>query len=87
MMRILRYIGGLIALLMIGLVGYGARGYWDARSGAGGLRARADALIAQGRGGNALGTTHLAIPLAVEDPNFRTHSGVDFSTPGAGGRG
>ncbi|WP_372088663.1 transglycosylase domain-containing protein (plasmid) [Tistrella mobilis] len=84
MMRIVRYIGISMALLLIGLVGYGARGYWDARSDAGDLRARADALIAQGRGGNALGTAHLAILLAVEDPNFLAHSGVDFSTPGAG---
>jgi hypothetical protein len=84
MMRILRYIGISMALLLIGLMGYGARGYWDAQSDAEGLRARADALIAQGRGGNALGTAHLAILLAVEDPNFWAHSGVDFSTPGAG---
>ncbi|MCD0415956.1 transglycosylase domain-containing protein [Rubrivivax sp. JA1024] len=70
--------------MLIGLVGYGAKGYWDALSDAEGLRARAEAVIAQGRGGESLGTAHRAILLAVEDPNFSTHSGVDFSTPGAG---
>ncbi|SBV93304.1 Glycosyl transferase family protein (fragment) [uncultured delta proteobacterium] len=36
------------------------------------------------RGGSSLGAEHLAILLAVEDPNFAEHSGVDFSTMGAG---
>ncbi|WP_234902631.1 transglycosylase domain-containing protein [Agrobacterium larrymoorei] len=84
MMRILKYAGVAFALLLVGLFGYGAKGYWDALSDAEGLRARADAVIAQGRGGDSLGAAHRAILLAVEDPNFSTHSGVDFSTPGAG---
>lgn len=84
MMRILKYAGIVVALLLVGLVGYGAKGYWDALSDAEGLRARADAVIAQGRGGDSLGAAHRAILLAVEDPNFSTHPGVDFSTPGAG---
>lgn len=84
MMRVLKYAGILVALLLFGLGGYGAKGYWDALSDAEGLRARADAVIAQGRGGDSLGAAHRVILLAVEDPNFSTHPGVDFSTPGAG---
>ncbi|OCW57436.1 transglycosylase domain-containing protein [Hoeflea olei] len=84
MMRMLKYMGIAFALLLIGLVGYGAKGYFDALSDAEGLRVRADAAIAEGRGGDSLGATHMAILLAVQDPNFPTHSGVDFSTPGAG---
>lgn len=56
----------------------------DALSDADELRARANELITQGRGGGSLGANHLTILLAVEDPNFFEHSGVDFSTPGAG---
>lgn len=63
---------------------YGGSGYWDALSDAPQLARRADELIAQGRDGASLGEEHLAILLAVEDPNFNEHSGVDFSTPGAG---
>lgn len=84
MMRILKYAGIVVALLFVDLVGYGAKEYWVALSDAEGLRARADAVIAQGRGGNSLGAAHRAILLAVEDPKFSTHPGVDFSTPGAG---
>ncbi|MDQ0326504.1 hypothetical protein J2R99_002373 [Rhodopseudomonas julia] len=84
MTRILKYAVIVFALLLIGLVGYGAKGYWDAVSDAESLRARADAAIAQGRGGGSLGAAHRDILLAVEDPNFSTHTGVDFSTPGAG---
>ena len=84
MMRILKYAGIILTLFIAGVVGYGAKGYWDALSDAEDLRARADAVIAQGRGGDSLGTAHRSILLAVEDPDFSTHSGVDFSTPGAG---
>ncbi|MBD8901633.1 glycosyl transferase [Methylobacterium bullatum] len=31
-----------------------------------------------------MGVGHLSILLAVEDPNFSKHAGVDVSTPGAG---
>ena len=76
---------GLLAVLAVGAVLVsGGIGYMDARSDADKLRARADALIAQGRGGDSLGARHREILLAVEDPNFAGHSGVDFWTPGAG---
>lgn len=84
MIRILKCAGVIVAFLFLGLLGYGSKGYWDALSDAEGLRARADELIAQGRGGDSLGASHRAILLAVEDPNYSAHPGVDFSTPGAG---
>ncbi len=84
MMRILKYALLLIALAVAIVVGSGIMGYVDARSDADKLRQRAEELIAKGRGGAALGVENLAILLKVEDPNFTTHYGVDFSTPGAG---
>lgn len=84
MRRIFRFAGLFLGLLIIAAIAYGGKGYWDARSDAPQLRQRADELIAQGRGGASLGTDHLAILLAVEDPNFADHAGVDFSSPGAG---
>lgn len=84
MRRVLKYAGLLLGLVIVAAGLYGGKGYWDALSDAPELRQRADALIAQGRGGSGLGADHMAILLAVEDPNFANHSGVDFSTPGAG---
>ncbi len=84
MTRIFKYGLLLIALLLAIAVGAGVMGYVDARADADRLRKQADDLIAQGRGGADLGAEHLAILLKVEDPRFTTHSGVDFSTPGAG---
>lgn len=84
MIRVLKYAGVLVLVAFIGIAAYGAKGYRDALSDADGLRARADELIAQGRGGAALGAPYLAIVLAVEDPNFAGHGGLDFSTAGAG---
>ncbi|EGP54231.1 hypothetical protein Agau_P200551 (plasmid) [Agrobacterium tumefaciens F2] len=65
MMRILKYGSLVFALLLIGLVGYGAKGYFDALSDATTLRARADEVIAQGRGGGSLGAAYRAILIAV----------------------
>ena len=72
----------LLALLLVG--GYGYLGYRDARAAAPELGKRADALIAAGRGGVALGMDRQAMLLAVEDPAFASHYGLDFTTPGAG---
>ncbi len=66
------------------LTGYGAVGYWDASRQADDLAAQADQLIASGSGPENLGDVHLKQLLMVEDPAFRTHAGVDFSSPGAG---
>ncbi|KWT66302.1 Multimodular transpeptidase-transglycosylase [Hyphomicrobium sulfonivorans] len=76
--------GGLVVLALGAILVSGGVGYIDARSDADQLRARADALIAQGRGADQLSARQREILLAVEDPNFAEHSGVDFSTPGAG---
>lgn len=83
-MRIFKYLIILIIIIISGAILYGGKGYWDALSDADRLSSRADQLIADGRGGDQLGEKHLAILLAVEDPAFEKHSGVDFSTPGAG---
>ena len=77
-------IGLLLALIIGAILVSGGIGYMDARSDADTLRTRADALIAQGRGGDVLGARYREILLAVEDPNFAGHSGVDLWTPGAG---
>lgn len=84
MKRIFKFAGFFLSLLIIAAVLYGGKGYWDAPADASELRQRADALIAQGRGGSGLSDDHLAILLTVEDPDFANHYGVDFSTPGAG---
>ncbi|MGB3072183.1 MAG: transglycosylase domain-containing protein [Ottowia sp.] len=84
MNRIVRYGSALIGLFLVVLVGSGGTGYLDALSDAQELKARADGLIAAGRGGDSLGAEHLDVLLQVEDPGFFVHSGVDFSTPGAG---
>ncbi|RCI80089.1 glycosyl transferase [Brucella anthropi] len=84
MRRIFKFAGLFFGLLIIATVAYGGKGYWDALSDAPQLGQRADDLIAQGRGGTSLGAEHLAILMTVEDPNFTNHSGVDFSTSGAG---
>ncbi len=84
MKKTLSYAGIVIGLLLVAVLAYGAKGYWDATSDADRLRAKADVLISQGRGGDALGAGHLAMLLKVQDPSFEKHSGVDFTTPGAG---
>lgn len=78
------FVGLLILLALVAACISGGLGYLDALSDAARLRAQADELIAQGRGGDSLGANYQALLLAVEDPNFSHHSGVDFSTPGAG---
>lgn len=82
--RLMMGAGILVGLLVLATLLYGGKGYWDALSDAPRLGARADALIAQGQGAGSLGPGQYAILLAVEDPNFAGHSGVDLSTPGAG---
>jgi hypothetical protein len=84
MKRLLKYAGLVFGLLLLVLIGYGGKGSLDALSDSGDLRVRADALIARGQGGAALGSGHLATLLTVQDPAFYRHAGIDFSTPGAG---
>lgn len=77
-------LGALAVLLALAILAWPVgRGWLDGRAAAPVLAARADALIADGRGPDALGGTFDRI-LAVQDPGFRDHRGVDLSTPGAG---
>lgn len=73
-----------VVLIVACAVAYGAQGYFDAVADADDLRQRADVLIQQGRGGEGLGDGRLAMVVLVQDPAFATHSGVDFTTAGAG---
>lgn len=84
MMRLIKYGVLVIVVLIVAVIGYGGKGYWDAISDTGDLRQRADDLIARGRTGAGLGAEHLAVLLAVQDPSFAKHNGVDFDSPGAG---
>lgn len=83
-MRIVKYVTIFILILLAAAFGYSLKGYMDAASDAENLRNRADDLMAKGRSGIGLGERHLKILLAVEDPAFFDHPGVDFSSPGAG---
>lgn len=84
-MRRLLWIFGLFLLLALAAAAlYGFKGYLDARSDGAGLRTRADRLIADGRGPDALGPGRAEAVLKVQDPGYRDHGGVDFTTPGAG---
>lgn len=76
----------LIGLLALGvaLAAYAGKGWLDAARDAPGLRARAAAIEAAGGGVAALRPDQVRDLLAVEDPAFRSHSGVDATTPGAG---
>lgn len=73
-----------IVILLVAALAYGAHGYFDARQDARLLAARADPLIAQGRGAAGLGPGRIEQLLLVEDPGFAGHSGIDFSTSGGG---
>jgi len=63
---------------------YGGKGYVDAVAASDALKTRADAILAEGRGGSGLGDERLRQLLLVQDPAFETHSGIDLSSPGAG---
>jgi monofunctional glycosyltransferase len=87
--RALKIVGWSILTVFLGLSIYAFTGWYDARSDAPRLQAEAQQLIANGQGVEMLGPdiagkSRLAILLLVEDPGFYTHSGIDFSTSGAG---
>lgn len=73
----------LVLILLIG-AGYCVKAVLDARSDAVALAAQADTLIAAGRGPADLGAGRADMLLAVQDPGFADHNGLDFTTPGAG---
>lgn len=82
--KLAKLLAGVLALLLVGILLYGAKGYYDAISAAPTLAARADRLIAANRGMQALGADRATLLLAVQDPGFERHRGVDMRTPGAG---
>lgn len=73
-----------VALLVFAGLAYAGKGALDAYRDAPRLRAQAEALIAGGRGPQALGAQRLAQLLRVQDPGFLDHAGIDLTTPGAG---
>lgn len=84
MRRIFKYLSLVVALLVAALAAYGGKGFYDANLASEDLRSQANELIKVGRGGADLGAERLQWLLRVQDPAYRTHSGVDFSTVGAG---
>jgi len=70
--------------LIAGLGGYYAGGRSDAIDDARPLARLADKLIAKGRGGDGLGTGREALLLAVEDPVFADHTGLELDRPTPG---
>lgn len=84
MRRALKAVVMIAIVVAASLLLYGAKGYYDAVRDSGALANRADRLIAANRGAESLGPGRIDQLLMVEDPGFWTHSGVDFSTPGAG---
>ncbi|HHN67126.1 MAG TPA: glycosyl transferase [Thermopetrobacter sp.] len=84
MKRFIKILGVVIVVATLSIFGYGAKGYLDVIKRGEELRARADALIAAGRGPDSLGEERLRVLLLVQDPGFHRHSGIDLATPGAG---
>lgn len=84
MLKVFKILLGVFFSAGLAVICYGFMGYLDAVADAPSLIARAQDLIEKNRGGADLGATNLHLLLAVEDPNFYSHPGVDFSTPGAG---
>ncbi len=84
MLALIKYTSIALVVLILSCVAYAVVGYFDAISDAEVLRQRADDLIAGKYSGESLGEERLHQLLLVQDPAFFEHSGVDFTTPGAG---
>lgn len=75
----------LVLFIVIASLGWIIGKAWiDARTMAPELATRADGLIENGKGWRMLGNERKKWLLAVEDPVFETHVGIDLTTPGAG---
>jgi monofunctional glycosyltransferase len=70
--------------IVLSVVVYGGKGWYDARSDAPALRERVSALKGQGLGAESLDVQKRSILITVEDPSFDTNNGTDFSSAGAG---
>jgi membrane carboxypeptidase/penicillin-binding protein len=77
-----RWITGCLSVLAILVVAKGYGGWHQAQSDAPKLLVEAASLIAQGRGANDLGEGRAEQFLAIRDPNFFKHNGVDLPTRG-----
>lgn len=84
MKRALKIMATVLVVLVVGLAGYGALGYWDAIRQSDIYAPTADALIADGRGPDGLGAERLRQRVLVQDPGYLEHGGIDLSTQGAG---
>ncbi|MFV0294584.1 MAG: glycosyl transferase, partial [Hyphomicrobiaceae bacterium] len=84
MSRFFKITIGALLFVVLGSLGYGAYGYFDAISDSENLRARADKLLVANRGGSSLGKKRYRQLLMVQDPEFEHHGGIDITTPGAG---
>lgn len=84
MKRALKIATSVLVVLVVGIVGYGALGYWDAVRQSDEYAMRANALIADGRGADNLGAERLRQLILVQDPGYLEHDGIDLSTQGAG---
>lgn len=82
--RLFKRLGLTAALILAALVAYGFFGYIEARWEGQALRRHADSLIAAGLGAEDLGPGRAEMLLAIEDPDFVGHSGVDLYSPGGG---
>nr|WP_315589091.1 transglycosylase domain-containing protein [Sphingomonas psychrotolerans] len=80
----LKVAGAVLLGTLMAVIAYAALGYFDALRDSAGLKQRADALIAAGRGPKDLTEPKLADLLRIEDPAFWQHGGVDVQTRGAG---
>lgn len=74
----------LAAILLLALAAYSYSGWYDASRDSPALKAEAVRLALAGQGAASLTPRQRYILLAVEDPAFDTHNGIDWSTPGAG---
>ncbi|WP_179380848.1 transglycosylase domain-containing protein [Jannaschia marina] len=77
--------GALAVLLAVAIIAWPVvSGYLAGKRAAPQLAQSAQALIRAGQGPNDLGPGRWDKLLAVQDPGFEQHSGIDFTTPGAG---
>lgn len=73
-----------ILILVLSAMTYGFYSYFDATGNAAKLKSRADSLISQSKGPDALGNKRAAQLLMVQDPSYYDHNGVDLTSKGAG---